>query len=50
VFDGRNYWLQERALKKQVAESVCVIGSGETAASIVISLLKSHTNARRWTS
>jgi mycobactin lysine-N-oxygenase len=40
VFDGRSYWLQERALKKQVAESVCVIGSGETAASIVISLLK----------
>jgi lysine/ornithine N-monooxygenase len=43
VFDGRSYWLQERALKKQIAESVCVIGSGETAASVVISLLrKSH--------
>jgi mycobactin lysine-N-oxygenase len=43
VFDGRSYWLHERALKKQIAESVCVIGSGETAASIVISLLrKSH--------
>ena len=40
VFDGRSYWLQQRALKKQIAESVCVIGSGETAASIVISLLK----------
>ena len=40
VFDGRSYWLQERALKRQVAASVCVIGSGETAASIVISLLK----------
>jgi mycobactin lysine-N-oxygenase len=40
VFDGRSYWLHELALKKQVAESVCVIGSGETAASIVISLLK----------
>jgi mycobactin lysine-N-oxygenase len=40
VFDGRSYWLHERTLKKQVAESVCVIGSGETAASIVISLLK----------
>jgi mycobactin lysine-N-oxygenase len=40
VFDGRSYWLQERALKKQVAQSVCVIGSGETAASVVISLLK----------
>jgi mycobactin lysine-N-oxygenase len=40
VFDGRSYWLHERALKKQVAASVCVIGSGETAASIVISLLR----------
>jgi mycobactin lysine-N-oxygenase len=40
VVDGRSYWLQEHAFKKQVAESVCVIGSGETAASIVISLLK----------
>ena len=40
VLDGRSYWLQQRALKKQIAESVCVIGSGETAASIVISLLK----------
>jgi mycobactin lysine-N-oxygenase len=27
-------------VKKELAESVCVIGSGETAASIVISLLK----------
>src|SRR6266487_760672 len=41
VFDGRSYWLHERALKKQVAQSVCVIGSGETAASVVISLVKS---------
>jgi mycobactin lysine-N-oxygenase len=40
VLDGRSYWLQGRALKKQIAESVCVIGSGETAASIVISLVK----------
>jgi mycobactin lysine-N-oxygenase len=40
VLDGRSYWLHELALKKQVAESVCVIGSGETAASIVISMLK----------
>ena len=40
VFDGRSYWLHERALKSQLAQSVCVIGSGETAASIVISLLK----------
>ena len=28
VFDGRSHWLQQRALKKQIAESVCVIGSG----------------------
>ena len=40
MFDGRSYWLQERTLKKQLAESVCVIGSGETAASVVISLVK----------
>jgi len=40
VFDGRSYWLHEQALKSQLAQSVCVIGSGETAASIVISLLK----------
>jgi len=40
VYDGRSYWLHERALQKQVAQSVCVIGSGETAASVVISLLK----------
>ena len=43
VFDGRSYWLAERALATEVAQSVCVIGSGETAASVVISLLaKSH--------
>jgi mycobactin lysine-N-oxygenase len=40
VLDGRNYWLAERALGKQMAQSVCVIGSGETAASVVISLLR----------
>jgi mycobactin lysine-N-oxygenase len=40
VLDGRSYWLAERALVKQVAQSVCVIGSGETAASVVISLLR----------
>jgi mycobactin lysine-N-oxygenase len=43
VFDGRSYWLAEPALPARVAQSVCVIGSGETAASVVISLLtKSH--------
>jgi mycobactin lysine-N-oxygenase len=36
VSDGRNYWLHERALGEHVAQSVCVIGSGETAASVVI--------------
>jgi mycobactin lysine-N-oxygenase len=45
VFDGRSYWLRERELKKQVAESVCVLGSGETAASVVISLLR-HAHRR----
>jgi mycobactin lysine-N-oxygenase len=39
LLDGRSYWLAERALWKRVAQSVCVIGSGETAASVVISLL-----------
>jgi mycobactin lysine-N-oxygenase len=39
VLDGRSYWLAERALGRQIAQSVCVIGSGETAASVVISLL-----------
>jgi mycobactin lysine-N-oxygenase len=43
VLDGRSYWLGERALSKQVAQNVCVIGSGETAASVVISLVsRSH--------
>jgi mycobactin lysine-N-oxygenase len=40
VLDGQNYWLHERMPKKGIAQSVCVIGSGETAASVVISLLK----------
>jgi mycobactin lysine-N-oxygenase len=40
VLDGRNYWLHQRTHKKGIAENVCVIGSGETAASVVISLLK----------
>jgi mycobactin lysine-N-oxygenase len=41
VHDGRSYWLHERALPTHVAQNVCVIGSGETAASVVISLLTS---------
>ena len=40
---GAAYWLAEREFQTQTAQNVCVIGSGETAASIVISLLaKSH--------
>src|SRR5260370_13664874 len=41
---GRSYWLAERALGKQVAQNACVIGSGETAGSLVISLLKKSPN------
>jgi mycobactin lysine-N-oxygenase len=40
VLDGRNYWLAKRALATDVVQTVCVIGNGETAASVVISLLK----------
>lgn len=39
VLDGRSYWLAGRAPGKRIAQNVCVIGSGETAAMIVISLL-----------
>jgi len=43
VLDGRSYWLPERSPGRHLAQSVCVIGSGETAASVVISLLgRSH--------
>jgi mycobactin lysine-N-oxygenase len=37
VLDGRSYWLHEH--KSGIAQNACVIGSGETAASVVISLL-----------
>jgi mycobactin lysine-N-oxygenase len=40
VLDGRNYWLRDHSLHKKIAQSVCVIGTGETAASVVINLLK----------
>jgi mycobactin lysine-N-oxygenase len=40
VLDGRTFWLRPRAVAPEVAQSVCVIGGGETAASVVISLLK----------
>ena len=43
VLDGRSYWLAAHPLSGRVAMNVCVIGSGETAASVVVSLLaKAH--------
>ena len=39
VLDGRSYWLHEHAISTRVAQNACVIGSGETAASVVSSLL-----------
>ena len=40
VLDGRTYWLAAHELKHERAQNVCVIGSGETAASVVIDLVK----------
>jgi mycobactin lysine-N-oxygenase len=40
ILDGRSYWLRMHAAGQRLAQSVCVIGSGETAAWVVISLLK----------
>ena len=40
VLDGRTYWLAARQLNHERAQSVCVVGSGETAASVVIDLVK----------
>jgi mycobactin lysine-N-oxygenase len=40
VLDGRTFWLRPRMAAPGVAQSVCVIGGGETAASVVIGLLK----------
>jgi mycobactin lysine-N-oxygenase len=43
VLDGRSYWLAGLSLSGHMAMNACVIGSGETAASVVSSLLgKSH--------
>jgi mycobactin lysine-N-oxygenase len=39
VLDGRSYWLAAHELQHEHALNVCVIGSGETAASVVIDLL-----------
>jgi mycobactin lysine-N-oxygenase len=40
VLDGRTYWLAAHTLRHERAQNICVIGSGETAASVVIDLLK----------
>jgi mycobactin lysine-N-oxygenase len=40
VLDGRTYWLAAHKMPRERALSVCVIGSGETAASVVIDLVK----------
>ena len=40
VLDGRTYWLAAQKMRHERALSVCVIGSGETAASVVIDLVK----------
>ncbi|HWG64589.1 MAG TPA: hypothetical protein VG253_23135, partial [Streptosporangiaceae bacterium] len=39
VLDGRTYWLHDRDLGAGAAKSFCVIGGGETAASVVMSLV-----------
>jgi len=39
LFDGRTYWLAEAHVGRGVARNACVIGNGETAVSVVISLL-----------
>src|SRR6266550_1675170 len=40
VLDGRTYWLAAHEFQRERALNVCVVGSGETAASVVIDLLK----------
>ncbi len=40
VLDGRTYWLAAHELQRERALNVCVVGSGETAASVVIDLVK----------
>ena len=40
VLDGRSYWLAAHELNHERALNVCVVGSGETAASVVIDLVK----------
>jgi len=46
VLDGRTYWLAAHKMHREHTLSVCVIGSGETAASVVIDLVKRcHKNS-----
>ena len=46
VLDGRTYWLAAHELQRERALNVCVVGSGETAASVVIDLLtRFHKNS-----
>src|SRR5262249_53813680 len=40
ILDGRTYWLAAHRPRHERAQNVCVIGSGETAASVVIDLVK----------
>src|SRR4029077_5337130 len=40
VLDGRNYWLGAHGRRHERALNVCVVGSGETAASVVIDLVR----------
>jgi len=40
VLDGRTYWLAAHKMRGERAMSVCVVGNGETAASVVIDLVK----------
>jgi mycobactin lysine-N-oxygenase len=40
VLDGRDYWLVAHEFGHKLAQNVCVIGAGETAASVVIDLVK----------
>jgi mycobactin lysine-N-oxygenase len=43
VLDGRSYWLAAPMLRGHMAMNACVIGNGETAASVVVNLLeKAH--------
>jgi mycobactin lysine-N-oxygenase len=39
ILDGRTYWLDQPRLWQQHGLNICVIGSGETAASVVVGVL-----------